>query len=279
MTDVRAKYLQMQHGPFYDENKQEISSLSWKFLLLDYARRDLTLARDKLPAIAGLAWWFAKHSGNPLTDYIAGLWKPHLPQALLWYHNHVTGRDVSKPVRPMTPRAPSWSWAAWDFPELEWEVTSADPVVAEVLDSTVTTRLVGEGQEIQGTITLRGPLKLGWLLPNYHYPEFYTLWDDDWNEASQKRGPNVADDDVASGNAFLDSFDPLGEIDALGKATGKAVPVQCLRVTHSWCLLVEETHGNDELNGDWTRIGVARLYKGWEATWWNNAERCTLTIA
>ena len=279
VTDARAKYLQMLHGPSSHHDKQEISSLSWRSLLLDYARRDLTLARDKLPAIAGLAWWFAKHSGISLTDYIAGLWKPHLPQALLWYHSSVTGKDVSKPVRPKTSRAPSWSWAAWDFPNLEWEVTSAEPAIAEVLNSTVAKRLVGQGEDVQGTVTLRGPLRRGWLLPSYHHPEFYTLWNDDWCEASQKRGPSVADDVVASGTAFLDSFDLLGGTDDRGTAVGKAIPMQCLRITRSWCLLVEKTQWRSELNGSWTRIGLAKIHQGWVSTWWNDAECCTLTIA
>ncbi len=278
MTDVRAKYLQMQHGPFDHEDKREISILSWRFLVLDYARRDLTLARDKLPAIAGLAWWFAKHFGVPLTDYIAGLWKPHLPQALLWYHKHVNGKNVSKPVRPKTKRAPSWSWAAWDFSDLEWKVTSADSAVVGVLNSTVARSLAGQGEDLQGTITLRGPLRRGWLLPNYHYPEFYTLWDDNWHEASQQRGPDVADDAVASGDAFLDSFDLLGGMDDRGIAARKAVPVQCLRVTRSWCLLIEKIERDDEVDGTWTRIGVAEIHKEWMTTWWNAAEICTLTM-
>ncbi len=279
MTDVRAKYLQMQRGPFYHKDKQQISFLFWKLLLMDYARRDLTLARDKLPAIAGLAWWFAKRSGISWTDYIAGLWKPHLPQALLWFHSHVTGRDVSKPVRPKTPRAPSWSWAAWDFPFLKWKVASSDPAFAEVLDSTMARRLVGQGEEVQGIITLRGLLRRGWLLPNYHYPEFYTLWDDDWREDSQKRGLDVADDAVASGNAFLDSFDLLGGTEDRGTTGGEAVSVQCLRITRSWCLLVEKAAEDGELKESWTRIGVAQMHEGCVATWWNDAERCTLTIA
>ena len=224
MPDLRAKYLQMRHGPLHHEDKREISFLFWKFLLLDYARRDLTLARDKLPAIAGLAWWFARRSDIPLTDYIAGLWKPHLPQALLWYHEPVSGRDVSKPVRPMTSRAPSWSWAAWDFHRLGWDVASADPAVAEVLDSTMARRLTGHGEGVQGTITLRGPIRRGWLLSSYHHPEFYSLWGEDWYVASQKRGPNVSDSAVACGHAFLDSFDILdGTDDRVTAGEGSSV--------------------------------------------------------
>lgn len=282
-TDARAKYLEILQAPSDHHDKQHISSLSWRSLVSDYAHRDLTLSRDKLPAIAGLAWWFAKHSGIPLTDYIAGLWRPHLPQALLWYHQQITGKDASKPQRPETSRAPSWSWAAWDFPDLGWgEVTAAEPAVARVLNSTAVKRLVEQTEHVQGTVTLRGPLRRGWLLPSYHHPEFYTLWDDDWCEASQKRGPDVADDLFASGKAFLDSFDLLDGTENTSRETvaGKAVQVQCLRITHSWCLLVEKkSQPGGELDGSWTRIGVAKIYKGWLATWWNDAEDYTLTIA
>jgi hypothetical protein len=77
--------------------------------------------------------------------------------------------------------------------------------------------------------------------------------------------------------AYLDSFHHLDGRDDRGTAAGKAIPVHCLQVTRSWCLLVEKTEVYGELNGSWTRIGVAQLYQRLVATWWNAAESCTLT--
>jgi hypothetical protein len=78
--------------------------LTWSYIVRDYASRQLTFAKDKLPALSGLA----RHISHtrPGDTYLAGLWKSELPSNLLW--------GVLKGVRPSVYRAPSWSWAAFD---------------------------------------------------------------------------------------------------------------------------------------------------------------------
>ena len=77
----------------------------WKSLIEDYSGRQLTLATDKLPAIAGIASELGKYWKD---DYLAGLWRKCFLDHLVWYSE--------KPLiasRP-NPKIPSWSWASID---------------------------------------------------------------------------------------------------------------------------------------------------------------------
>ncbi|KAK3346483.1 heterokaryon incompatibility protein-domain-containing protein [Lasiosphaeria hispida] len=84
----------------------------WRALVNEYARRNLTVANDKFPAMSGLARSFAS----------AVLWKGDLVRGMLW----ATAHDVSS---PSTWRAPSWSWAAWQG-ELGWGEVYFQPVLS-----------------------------------------------------------------------------------------------------------------------------------------------------
>jgi hypothetical protein len=84
-------------------------SLAWHNLVMLYSRKDITFEDDKLVAISGLADLFAQQMG---TEYIAGLWKITLLSDLLWEVN----ADKCARDRPLTHRAPSWSWASVECP-------------------------------------------------------------------------------------------------------------------------------------------------------------------
>lgn len=88
-------------------------SQTWNDIVQDYTSRQITLERDRLPALAGLAERFRADFGG---TYLAGLWLEDLPQTLLWTRS--SGTCVR---RPLTYRAPTWSWAA-----LEGEVYFQD---------------------------------------------------------------------------------------------------------------------------------------------------------
>lgn len=97
----------------------------WFGILEDYSSRFMTKEMDKLPALSGVAAKFsAKFKGD---EYHAGLFRRHLPAALLWRslgsdsNQSMREADLSvrkysafQPRRPMQYRAPSWSWAALD---------------------------------------------------------------------------------------------------------------------------------------------------------------------
>jgi hypothetical protein len=83
---------------------------NWYFLVEHYSIRDFTYAKDKLPAIAGLA---REMAGWLEDEYLAGLWKNDLSRGLLWqpidYGN----------IKLHIDRAPSWSWAYFDG-QISW---------------------------------------------------------------------------------------------------------------------------------------------------------------
>ena len=96
----------------------------WYSLLEDYSSRFMTKEDDKLVAMRGLIDRYRELC--PTMEEVAGIWKEHLPASLLWqswpYDNSTEGQVAARgsffgafyPRRPMTKRAPSWSWASID---------------------------------------------------------------------------------------------------------------------------------------------------------------------
>jgi hypothetical protein len=82
----------------------ERTNHDWLTLTEMYTNCDLTKEEDKLFAIAGVA---RKIQSRKTSTWCAGLWNDGISSALLW----VSGQRLSAPTKP---RAPSWSWAAWD---------------------------------------------------------------------------------------------------------------------------------------------------------------------
>ena len=80
--------------------------LEWLTLVEMYTNCDLTREEDKLLAISGMARRIHSRTGK---IWCAGLWSNQIAQGLLWLPAH----GLSYPTHP---RAPSWSWAAWDGP-------------------------------------------------------------------------------------------------------------------------------------------------------------------
>ena len=104
----------------------------WDRVIQDYARRGLTVASDKLPALSALAEEFNRVTGD---QYAAGMWRSWMPGNLLW-------RVKAIASRPTEWRAPSWSWLAvdaeiWTPDEQGAQVYSS---VAEVVECTVIPR-------------------------------------------------------------------------------------------------------------------------------------------
>jgi hypothetical protein len=152
---------------------------TWKLIISDYLRQNLTFEKDKLLAISGLAWQYSMVGQERAGTYLAGLWKSRLSETLLWYHNPPTETNASEPEQY---RGPSWSWASRDCPYLEWMDDLQSPRLRAKLLSAETT-LKGPdpyGQVSAGSVQVQAPFKTGWLLPNIWYPERYTIWGDDW---------------------------------------------------------------------------------------------------
>jgi hypothetical protein len=126
----------------------------WLDLVETFCAGTLTMAKDKLVALSGLARINAEHSGD---EYLAGLWKSNLLYELCWERKTIVPTYLSddpeddkalpKPTaaeftRPSAYRAPSWSWAAVDGEirfTYKWLQPEKDRVtVARVLEASVT---------------------------------------------------------------------------------------------------------------------------------------------
>jgi len=104
---------QLLHSPsermIGDTSKRNAELLSlWKRITEEYTERELTKAKDKLRAIAGIADAFQQ--AWPADErYLAGLWSNHLFVLLAWRKDEKTLKE-----RPLGYRGPSWSWASVD---------------------------------------------------------------------------------------------------------------------------------------------------------------------
>jgi hypothetical protein len=129
----------------------------WNRILELYSSCLLTNRQDKLVAISALAKHFA-----PILDdeYIAGLWRRHLPQHLLW---KVKNPCKFAPSHSSSESycAPSWSWASYNgeirpYSEL---VPHEKPVMIDILEVKIMTETSDPtGQVSAGYIKI-----LGWL--------------------------------------------------------------------------------------------------------------------
>ena len=81
------------------------SALPWYLIVNDYACRNLTDEKDRLPAFSGIAKEVGKHSGY---SYKAGLWEEDIHRGLLW-------STLGAAQKVSTFEAPSWSWVAMKF--------------------------------------------------------------------------------------------------------------------------------------------------------------------
>ncbi|KAH7321738.1 heterokaryon incompatibility protein-domain-containing protein [Rhexocercosporidium sp. MPI-PUGE-AT-0058] len=79
------------------------SGRGWAKLVNAYSSCNLTLSRDKLAAISGLARIVQRIQKD---EYVAGMWRKHLISQLRWDVEAGTGRRITPYV------APTWSWAS-----------------------------------------------------------------------------------------------------------------------------------------------------------------------
>ena len=113
---------------------------------------DLTMSRDKLVAISGLA----RAPASPLLGQsFAGLWRNEMEFQLCWY------QGIASPSRPDVYKAPSWSWASIDEPKTFYSQatdiwTPPKNLFVSVRDVTVQYLEEGNpfGEILSGTVSL-----------------------------------------------------------------------------------------------------------------------------
>ncbi|KAK3368364.1 heterokaryon incompatibility protein-domain-containing protein [Podospora didyma] len=81
--------------------------IAWRLIVTTFTHRALTVADDKLLAIAAIAEDYA--NTKPVTKYLAGLWEDEFLYECLWSVKPKAGC-----TRPSKYRAPSWSWASME---------------------------------------------------------------------------------------------------------------------------------------------------------------------
>lgn len=122
----------------------------WYCLVEEFGKRKLSRARDKLPAMSGLAKKFQEAIG---ADYVAGLWSNELVHGMAW---QCCGERTPASLEEYT--GPSWSWASYGGTASYSK--SPDWVAAQVLDWHVELKEEANpfGEVTDAWISIRGPV-------------------------------------------------------------------------------------------------------------------------
>jgi hypothetical protein len=145
----------------------------WSNIVVAYTKCHLSHSTDKLVAISGLAKEIRQLAND---EYLAGLWKKHLPHHLLWFMERPS-ISVSTHATQMY-CAPSWSWASTIGEVLDHPVTSleGERILVEVLDAHIETATTDTtGQCTGGSVKLRGilkPVQWSWIPEDELYSIF-----------------------------------------------------------------------------------------------------------
>ncbi|EWZ81973.1 hypothetical protein FOWG_14387 [Fusarium oxysporum f. sp. lycopersici MN25] len=106
----------------------------WMNFVENFSHCHLTMERDKLPAIAGVAAVVQL----PDDQYLAGLWRSGLASQLIWRRSEKRWADYEL---PRDYRAPSWSWASVNGPieflASEFYIDRKSRYTAAIIDSKV----------------------------------------------------------------------------------------------------------------------------------------------
>ncbi|KAH6708918.1 heterokaryon incompatibility protein-domain-containing protein [Leptodontidium sp. MPI-SDFR-AT-0119] len=94
---------------------REIFRNRWRNMIQEYSRLDLTFAKDRFPALAGLAKQMQSYRKS---DYYAGLWADSFIGDLLWEVNY--GMFEQAEPRESDNKAPTWSWASVNAQDINY---------------------------------------------------------------------------------------------------------------------------------------------------------------
>lgn len=171
----------------------------WSDLVETYSGLSLTKEEDKLIAFSAIA----KKMRHLLKDeYLAGLWRRHLPYQLLWTKR----KDVRSGTESLSYRAPSWSWASLKDKVTLYPITSKEneKIVIEILEAeTFPVAEDDTGQLVGGYLRLEGFLRAAewafykpqsdsepWTMKDlaarlsfegWDKPRDITVWEDEWD--------------------------------------------------------------------------------------------------
>jgi hypothetical protein len=163
----------------------------WTTIIENYSLRNITLAGDRLPALAGIA----RELQVVWSDtYVAGLWRKCLIKHLVWY-DKAKFPPVRQPSRyncrtnETEYQSPGWSWATYHRPVSLFKMTLED---AELKDFGV--RLISDQAAfsgvVDGWISLRGNLGNTYAIKDFRPDSFRLVIDDIYEGYSIINGSN-----------------------------------------------------------------------------------------
>lgn len=262
----------------------------WARVVEMYSRMNLTMAKDKLIALSGIAELMSTNilgSKEEPARYVAGLWDKYLESQLLWRVEPIFirhNRTFQQPGRrPQDYRAPSFSWASVDAQTgirsqpgngiTYGEVTDRDLLIErqEGQNSVVTTKQTENafGLVTGGHIMLHGKLRKIKLSKGERGRFYWRLLD--------RNGVCPKIDKERHHNVYLDAPDDDEKLHGILESDN----VYCLPAARGprtedkeskyiICLILQQADGDDqvrELNrleqrGTFRRIGMTKL-SGW----------------
>ncbi|KAG4428566.1 hypothetical protein IFR05_015950 [Cadophora sp. M221] len=243
----RGDFSRLVTQPITSDAERRSAFTTWKRIVSEYSRKELTFEEDKLPAISGVASQFGAAIKS---RYLAGLWEGDILGGLCWVSY---AQDVQ--VKARTYRAPSWSWASQlsyvyylTYVSIIWD--------AEILDSS--TDLVSDeyGQVKGGSISLRATVVAGTLTfppvdPNVGWYDKKNMFSTDNNE---------------TGSVSC----PIEHLDGQAKSFSGKVQSWMCNLGDGNVLVLEKLDGNL-----YRRIGYIW---GWKDYDWSCGERIVVTI-
>ena len=104
-----------QSRPLTNEGSSQMKAKllrAWYILLRQYTSRNIGDPNDRMTALAGIA---KKMAASLNSRYIFGIWENDVRRALLWKNGVGLGKALNPvPLRRVSRRAPTWSWACVD---------------------------------------------------------------------------------------------------------------------------------------------------------------------
>ncbi|KAF2116196.1 hypothetical protein BDV96DRAFT_45216 [Lophiotrema nucula] len=106
------KVQEQANAEYWKESSTSRAFGSWKQIVEVYSKAGLTMPRDKLIALSGIA---RQMSGGLGREYVVGMWRKRLERQLLWQVNTRTSSSRS-PASRATSNMPSFTWASLHTP-------------------------------------------------------------------------------------------------------------------------------------------------------------------
>ncbi|PQE31622.1 HET domain-containing protein [Rutstroemia sp. NJR-2017a WRK4] len=236
----------LAHAMSESKNLDDLAC-QWRHLVRFYSELALTLSKDALPAISGLAkYCFSMRPGDV---YLAGQWKETLVLDLCWEVEY----NLPRLPRPAKWRAPSWSWASQcqsvRFEGMYSRSAEKNLIYARLVRaSTVLAGHDPTGEVLSGSVVLVAPVQAAIVTR--------LLWSTFSVEANSLNVHDCCSDSITDFNTGLIS---------VGKT------IYCLRLasTHEkhrdWLLLLVAVDGRP---GVFQRVGIVNTLKDRINNYW-----------